>query len=43
LLARYRELKELLASSPSARLDEMSAHLHRIAEEITEGPKGEAE
>ncbi|MFF7761572.1 AAA family ATPase [Streptomyces griseorubiginosus] len=43
LLARYRELKGLLVSSPSARLDEMSAHLHRIAEEITDKPKGETE
>ncbi|MEU9341632.1 AAA family ATPase [Streptomyces sp. NPDC048278] len=38
-LARYRELKERLASSPSARVDEVSAHLQRIAEEI----KDEAE
>ncbi|MFF7470304.1 AAA family ATPase [Streptomyces sp. NPDC008092] len=38
-LARYRELKERLASSPSARLDEMGAHLQRIAAEI----KDEAE
>ena len=38
-LARYRELKERLTSSPSARVDEVSAHLQRIAEEI----KDEAE
>jgi predicted ATP-binding protein involved in virulence len=42
-LARYRELKERLASSPSARVDEMSAHLRRIGEEITGGPKDEEE
>ncbi|SEQ36096.1 AAA domain-containing protein [Streptomyces sp. yr375] len=35
-LARYRELKERLTSSPSARVDEVSAHLHRLAEEIAE-------
>ncbi|MFG3287708.1 AAA family ATPase [Streptomyces sp. NPDC048179] len=38
-LARYRELKERLASSPSARVDELGTHLRRIAEEI----KDEAE
>ncbi|MFD8723650.1 AAA family ATPase [Streptomyces sp. NPDC059629] len=38
-LARYRELKERLASSPSARVDEVGTHLRRIAEEI----KDEAE
>lgn len=42
-LARYRELKERLSSSPSARLDEMNAHLHRIANEIAEGSKDEEE
>ncbi|MEU6376688.1 AAA family ATPase [Streptomyces sp. NPDC046909] len=42
-LARYRELKERLTSSPSARVDEMSAHLRRIGEEITGGPKDEEE
>ncbi|MEU2248820.1 AAA family ATPase [Streptomyces sp. NPDC019224] len=36
---RYKELKDLLASSPAARVHEMSAHLHRLAEEI----KDEAE
>ncbi|WP_406008813.1 ATP-binding protein [Streptomyces sp. NBC_00637] len=40
-LDRYRELKERLASSPSARLAEMGARLHRIAEEITDGPEDE--
>ncbi|MGW7169762.1 AAA family ATPase [Streptomyces sp. NPDC054884] len=39
-LARYKELKARLASSPSARVDEVSAHLHRLAEEIAEGAKG---
>ncbi|MCX4591886.1 AAA family ATPase [Streptomyces sp. NBC_01549] len=43
LLARYRELKERLASSPSARLDEMNSHLDRLAGEITEGGKDEEE
>lgn len=33
-LDRYRELKQRLASSPSARVDEVGAHLQRIAEEI---------
>jgi hypothetical protein len=42
-LARYQELKGRLASSPSARLDEMNAHFHRLAEEIAEGEEGESE
>ncbi|MFC4506830.1 MULTISPECIES: AAA family ATPase [Streptomyces] len=41
-LARYRELKERLTSSPTARVDEVSAHLHRIAEEIAQGAAREA-
>jgi hypothetical protein len=40
-LARYKELKERLTSSPSARMDEVSTHLHRIAEEIGESGKAE--
>ncbi|UIX35612.1 AAA family ATPase [Streptomyces sp. GQFP] len=36
-LARYQELKSLLTSSPTARLDEMTAHLQRLAEEIEDG------
>ncbi|KUO13769.1 AAA family ATPase [Streptomyces sp. DSM 15324] len=39
VLARYRELKERLASSPSARLDEMSAHLHRRTREMARRPR----
>ncbi|MER6081667.1 hypothetical protein [Streptomyces sp. NPDC001833] len=42
-LDRYRELKQRLTSSPSARVDEVSAHLRRIGEEITRGPKDEEE
>ncbi|MCF4138422.1 AAA family ATPase [Streptomyces sp. Tue 6430] len=42
-LVRYRELKERLVSSPTARLDEMNAHLNRLAEEIAEGGKDEEE
>ncbi|WP_327315199.1 AAA family ATPase [Streptomyces sp. NBC_01235] len=40
-LARYQELKERLTSSPSARVDEVSAHLHRLAEEIADGGEDE--
>ncbi|MDX2558962.1 ATP-binding protein [Streptomyces sp. TX20-6-3] len=36
-LARYKELKGTLTSSPTARLDEMSARLQRISDEIAEG------
>lgn len=42
-LTRYRALKERLASSPSARLDEMNAHFHRLAEEIAENGEGDRE
>ncbi|MCX4677120.1 ATP-binding protein [Streptomyces sp. NBC_01433] len=42
-VARYKELKDLLTSSPAARVHEMSAQLHRIAEEIENGEAGEAE
>lgn len=35
-LTRYKELKGLLTSSPTARLDEMTAHLQRLAEETEE-------
>lgn len=42
-VARYKELKDLLTSSPTARVHEMSAQLHRIAEEIENGEAGEAE
>lgn len=42
-LARYKELKSLLTSSPTARLDEMTAHLQRLAEEIAEGGIAEGE
>ncbi|MCX4847923.1 AAA family ATPase [Streptomyces sp. NBC_00893] len=40
---RYQELKNLLSSSPAARVQEMSAQLHRIAEEIGDGEGGETE
>ncbi|MFJ4906827.1 AAA family ATPase [Streptomyces sp. NPDC093249] len=36
-LSRYEELKGLLTSSPTARLDEMSARLQRLSHEIAEG------
>jgi hypothetical protein len=42
-IARYKELKGLLTSSPAARVHEMSAQLHRIAEEIKDGERSEAE
>ncbi|MFD9421551.1 MULTISPECIES: AAA family ATPase [unclassified Streptomyces] len=42
-VARYKELKDLLASSPAARVHEMSAQLHRIAGEIRDGEGGEAQ
>ncbi|MFE3072375.1 AAA family ATPase [Streptomyces sp. NPDC059247] len=35
-LSRYEELKGLLTSSPTARLDEMSARLQRLSREIAE-------
>ncbi|MEH0423554.1 AAA family ATPase [Streptomyces sp. B21-083] len=41
-LARYQKLKSLLTSSPTARLDEMTAHLQRLAEKIADGEEGEA-
>lgn len=40
---RYQELKDLLSSSPAARVQEVSAQLHRIAEEIGDGEGGETE
>lgn len=40
---RYQELKHLLNSSPTARVQEMSAQLHRIAGEIGDGEGGETE
>ena len=40
-LARYQELKGLLTSSPTARLDEMTAHLQRLAGEIADGEENE--
>lgn len=40
---RYQELKHLLSSSPAARVQEMSAQLHRIAGEIEDGEGGETE
>ncbi|QNE77196.1 AAA family ATPase [Streptomyces finlayi] len=40
---RYKKLKDLLTSSPTARVHEMSAHLHRIAEEIGDGEGGGTE
>ncbi len=43
LLARYQELKSLLTSSPTARLDEMTAHLQRLAAEIADGEEDQAE
>ncbi|MDV9188646.1 AAA family ATPase [Streptomyces sp. SR27] len=36
-LTRYKELKSRLTSSPTARLDEMSARLQRLSDEIAEG------
>ncbi|MCX5100803.1 AAA family ATPase [Streptomyces sp. NBC_00439] len=42
-IARYKKLKGLLTSSPAARVHEMSARLHRIAEEIEDGEGSEAE
>lgn len=42
-VARYKSLKDLLTSSPAARVHEMSAQLHRIAQEIGNGEGGEAE
>lgn len=42
-LARYQELKNLLTSSPTARLDEMTAHLQRLAEEIADEEEGAEE
>ncbi|MFI6960441.1 AAA family ATPase [Streptomyces sp. NPDC050255] len=41
-VSRYKELKSLLSSSPTARVHEMSAQLQRIAGEI-EDAAGEAE
>ncbi|MEU2129270.1 ATP-binding protein [Streptomyces sp. NPDC018352] len=40
---RYQELKDLLSSSPAARVQEMSAQLHRIAGEIEDGEGGGTE
>ncbi|MFF3259504.1 AAA family ATPase [Streptomyces sp. NPDC002932] len=40
---RFQELKHLLSSSPTARVQEMSAQLHRIAGEIRDGEGGETE
>ncbi|EFE74635.1 ATP-binding protein [Streptomyces sp. HCCB10043] len=40
---RYKQLKELLTSSPAARVHEMSARLHRLSEGIGDGEGGEAE
>ncbi|NUV69524.1 ATP-binding protein [Streptomyces sp. CAI-121] len=40
---RYKKLKELLTSSPAARVHEMSAQLHRLSEEIGDEEDGEAE
>ncbi|MEU1483614.1 AAA family ATPase [Streptomyces sp. NPDC005752] len=42
-VARYKELKELLTSSPTARVHEVSAQLQRIAGEIRDGEGGETE
>ncbi|MER6101921.1 AAA family ATPase [Streptomyces sp. NPDC001832] len=42
-VSRYKELKGLLTSSPTARVHEMSAQLQRIAGEIEDGEGGEAE
>ncbi|WP_404950064.1 AAA family ATPase [Streptomyces sp. ARC12] len=42
-IERYKKLKELLTSSPAARVHEMSAQLHRLSEEIGDGEEGEAE
>ncbi|WP_432059659.1 AAA family ATPase [Streptomyces sp. S1] len=36
-LDRYKKLKSLLTSSPTARLNEVSAHLQRLSAEIAEG------
>ncbi|WNI34219.1 AAA family ATPase [Streptomyces sp. ITFR-6] len=36
-IERYKKLKELLTSSPAARVHEMSAQLHRLSEEIGDG------
>ncbi|MCX4969475.1 MULTISPECIES: ATP-binding protein [unclassified Streptomyces] len=41
-VARYKALKDLLTSSPAARVHEMSAQLHRIAGEIGNGEAGGA-
>lgn len=40
---RYQKLKDLLSSSPAARVHEASAQLHRIAGEIGDGEGGETE
>ncbi|MEU8626728.1 AAA family ATPase [Streptomyces sp. NPDC048669] len=42
-IERFQELKHLLSSSPAARVQEMSAQLHRIAGEIGDGEDGETE
>ncbi|MFD8714050.1 AAA family ATPase [Streptomyces anulatus] len=39
---RYKQLKDLLTSSPAARVQETSAQLRRIVEEIRDGEAGEA-
>ncbi|MEU8668149.1 AAA family ATPase [Streptomyces anulatus] len=39
---RYKQLKDLLTSSPAARVQETSAQLRRIVEEIRDGEVGEA-
>ncbi|MGW0120237.1 AAA family ATPase [Streptomyces sp. NPDC003327] len=39
-LSRYKELKNRLTSSPTARLDEMSARLNRLSGESAEGKAG---
>ncbi|MEU1495377.1 AAA family ATPase [Streptomyces sp. NPDC005776] len=40
---RYQELKHLLSSSPAARVQEVSAQLHRLAGEIGDVEGGETE
>ncbi|MFE9778627.1 AAA family ATPase [Streptomyces sp. NPDC005775] len=42
-VTRYKELKGLLSSSPAARVHEVSAHLHRIAEKIEDGERNGTE
>ncbi|MEL5957460.1 ATP-binding protein [Streptomyces sp. CLV115] len=42
-VSRYKELKGLLTSSPTARVHETSARLQKIAAKIEDGEDGEAE